>query len=117
MNANLKQSCGMRKVTGADGARGMSTDDLKKFIQGNAPAIVKEQFSRLQKKDRASMCKLLKTFAAGKKLLGISSPKPSRNGNSNSNSGNNRMSDKGNNSNSDKEVNYGSLRICSVMRA
>jgi len=112
MSANLKRVCGGRKVAGAPGARGMSTDDLKKFIQEDAPAFVQDHFTRLQKKDRASLCKLLNTFPAGRNLLKSSrSPdKPKANANNSNSGSNNSASNRGNNSNSEKDgVNYGEL--------
>lgn len=112
MNANLIQLCGKRQVKGAGGARGMSLPSLREYLDSTkVPAFVKAQFTLLKNKDRPALCKLLKTFAAGRELLGYSSPKPSRNGNNNS--GNNRMSDSGNNSNSDM---FGNARITGYVR-
>ena len=77
---NVESLCGKRAVKGKPGTQGMSNDEIKKFIMDKAPEEVRKEFSRLQKKDRASMCKLLKKFEAGEKLLAASntSKKPNK---------------------------------------
>ncbi len=116
MNANLVEACGKRKVAGATGVKGMSTKEILEFIQAKGTNIVREQLTRLQKKDRASLCRLLKTFSNGKRVLGMNAKKTAapRARVSNSNSGSNSGSNRGNNAinnanNSQGEVNYANL--------
>lgn len=71
---NVERLCGKRAVKGKPGTQGMSNDEIKDFIMKKAPADVKTEFSRLQKKDRSSMCKLLSKFEEGQKLLAASEP-------------------------------------------
>ena len=71
---NVDRLCGKRAVKGKPGTQGMDNENIKKFIMDKAPADVKTAFSRLQKKDRASMCQLLSQFEEGRKLLASSEP-------------------------------------------
>lgn len=71
---NVERLCGKRAVKGKPGTQGMGNEEIKDFIMKKAPADVKTEFSRLQKKDRSSMCKLLSQFEEGQKLLAASEP-------------------------------------------
>lgn len=71
---NVDRLCGKRAVKDKPGTQGMDNEKIKKFIVDKAPADVKTAFSRLQKKDRASMCKILSQFEEGRKLLAASEP-------------------------------------------
>ena len=71
---NVERLCGKRAVKGKPGTQGMSNEEIKDFIMKKAPVDVKTEFSRLQKKDRSSMCKLLSRFEEGRKLLAASEP-------------------------------------------
>ena len=71
---NVERLCGKRAVKGKPGTQGMGNEEIKDFIMKKAPADVKTAFARLQKKDRASMCKLLSQFDEGRKLLASSEP-------------------------------------------
>ena len=63
--------CGKRATKGKPGTKGMSTAEIDKFIKESIPQNMKNQFTRMQKKDkdRASLCKLLAKFKAGQDLL------------------------------------------------
>lgn len=124
MNANLVEACGKKKVAGAAGVKGMSREEILQFIQARGNNNVHENLKRLQKKDRASLCRLLKTFSNGKRILGMNAPRAPgapgprapgprarvSNSNSGSNSGRNRGNNAVNNANNSQgEVNYAKL--------
>ncbi len=71
---NVERLCGKRAVKGKPGTQGMGNDEIKKFIMDKAPADLKKEFSRVQKKDRSTMCKFLSRFEEGVKLLQSSEP-------------------------------------------
>ena len=66
---NISSGCGTRKVKGGEGARGMDTKDIEKFINEKAPREIKNKLARMQKKPRLELCKLLAQFPAGRKLV------------------------------------------------
>ena len=66
---NISSGCGTRKVKGGEGARGMDTKDIEKFITEKAPREIKNKLARMQKKPRLELCKLLAQFPAGRKLV------------------------------------------------
>ena len=70
-NSRIDTLCGKRATKGKPGTKGMSTADIDKFINEFIPQNMKNQFTRMQKKDkgRASLCKLLSKFKAGQDLL------------------------------------------------
>lgn len=51
------------------GASAMTVEQLKEFIKTKAPEPVFRKFSRMQKKTRPELCKLLSEFEAGYRLL------------------------------------------------
>ncbi len=66
---NIATGCGTRKLKGGEGARGMDTKDIEKFINEKAPREIKSKLARMQKKPRLELCKLLAQFPAGRKLV------------------------------------------------
>ena len=66
---NISQGCGTRKVKDGQGARGMDTKDLEKFIRDKAPQEIKTKLLRMKNKTRLELCKLLAQFPQGRKLL------------------------------------------------
>lgn len=66
---NISSGCGIRKVKGGEGARGMDTKDIEKFINEKAPREIKNKLARMQKKPRNELCKLLAQFPVGRKLI------------------------------------------------
>lgn len=66
---DISIGCGTRKVKGGEGARGMDTKDIEKFINEKAPREIKNKLARMQKKPRLELCKLLAQFPAGRKLV------------------------------------------------
>lgn len=75
----IETLCGKRAVKGKPGTKGMSTADIDNFIKEQIPQNMKNQFTRLQKKDkgRTALCVLLSKFKAGQDLLKLSgTPSP-----------------------------------------
>jgi len=65
----MSSPCGSRAVEGKPGVAGMKTPEILKFIKDNVPQNLKNEFMRMQKKDRKSLCDFLSKFEAGRKLL------------------------------------------------
>ena len=70
-NRNIEGLCGSRQAKTRQGARGMSTKDIDKFVGAKIPASLKTQYVK-SKKDRKSLCMLLAKFAEGRRLLRLS---------------------------------------------
>lgn len=75
MNLNIP-GCGKKQTKSGTEAQMMSLNELKTFILREAPDAVTAKFIQLKKKDRPSLCAILKMFPRGLKALGMSnSPK------------------------------------------
>jgi hypothetical protein len=68
---NIEGLCGSRQAKTRQGARGMSTKDIDKFVSTKIPASLKTEYVK-SKKDRKSLCMLLAKFAEGRRLLRLS---------------------------------------------
>jgi hypothetical protein len=70
MNASkVKSLCGSRASKTGKGAKGMSTKEIEKFVKEKLPKNLQDEFKRMQKKDRLSLCVLLSKFKNGQELL------------------------------------------------
>ena len=75
-NKNITFLCGSKAVAGKPGTRGMTTAQIKKFIETRAPASIKNRYNTMQAKEktRGGLCRVLSTFREGIDLLKSSTP-------------------------------------------